>query len=166
MREETRRNLACVAPWKRHVATWLMGGLRKTEVGKNTRKTDRKTTSGMMTSLATRISGSLTRLPACKASDDVVLFIPDLASACELCVLSLFLSFFFFSLSLSLSLSYSLTLLLSYSLTLSPLSSFLKVRTGRTRSTSSAETSSESAPNVSVARNSQQIFTEHHEVQR
>ena len=41
-----------------------------------------------------------------------------------------------------------------------------KVQPGRTHTSSSAETSSESAPNVSVARKSRQIFTEHHEVLR
>ena len=41
-----------------------------------------------------------------------------------------------------------------------------KVQTGRTHTSSSAETSSESVPNVSVARNSRQIFTEHREVRR
>ena len=41
-----------------------------------------------------------------------------------------------------------------------------KVQTGRTHTSSSAEASSESAPNVSAARDPRQTCTEHHEVLR
>ena len=41
-----------------------------------------------------------------------------------------------------------------------------KVQTGRIHTSSSAEMLSQSAPNVSVARNMRQTFTDHHELRR